>query len=109
MYDPTEQEDIIAVFSEMLRVVTADGGRKRAAGSKVHWTVDPGHKPALFRHLQRWEKHELVDADSGTHPLVHAAFRALALAYQEQAAADVEALVSQEIAAYRELAQDPER
>jgi hypothetical protein len=82
-YDPQEQSDILATFNQMLREVVADGGRKRAAGLKPSWKVDPGHEAAFWRHVDRWGRGELVDADSGVHPLVHAAFRALAIAYQE--------------------------
>lgn len=83
VYDPTEQEAIQAEFRQMLWAVIADGGRKRAAGRKPHWTVDPDHAAALQRHLNRWDRGELRDKDSGAHPLVHAAFRCLAIAYQE--------------------------
>jgi hypothetical protein len=83
-YDPAEQEVILETFCEMLRPVVEDGGRKRAAGDKVPWTADPGHADALMRHLVRYDRGEMVDGDSGAHPLVHAAFRCLALAYQDE-------------------------
>ncbi len=82
-YDPTEQDEVIRTFVVMLRTVTADGGRKRAAGLKVPWYEDPGHWSAFRRHLRRWKSGERADADSGAHPLVHVAWRALAIAYQE--------------------------
>ena len=83
MYDPSEQDEILDIFLGLLDVVTKDGGTKRANGTKVKWTVDPFHEEALFRHLARWKSHEYVDPDSGAHPLVHAAWRCLAIAYQE--------------------------
>lgn len=82
-YDPGEQDEIIDEFAQMLRAVTADGGRKRAAGVKPSWKVDPSHEAAIFSHLNRWKHGERVDPDSGAHPLVHLAFRALAIAAQE--------------------------
>jgi dATP/dGTP diphosphohydrolase len=82
-YDPQEQQDILQAFRQMLLPVVADGGRKRAANGKPSWKVDKGHVDALNRHLARWERGELVDEDSGAHPLVHAAFRCLAIAGQE--------------------------
>lgn len=82
-YDPSEQDEIIETFAEMLRAVTADGGRKRQAGEKPSWKVDPGHEKGLFSHLYKWKAGELVDPDSGAHPLVHMAWRALAIAWQE--------------------------
>lgn len=81
-YDPSEQDEIAAIFAELLRGPTQDGGRKREAGTKVPWTVDL-HEQALYRHLGRWESGELTDADSGCHPLVHVAWRALAIAWQD--------------------------
>lgn len=82
-YDPREQDEVLNIFVEMLRTVTADGGVKRARGEKPSWKVDEGHEPALFRHLQRWERGDLIDEDSGAHALVHVAWRALAIAWQE--------------------------
>lgn len=81
-YDPREQAEIIAEFVALLRAPIADGARKRAAGTKPSWRVDR-HADAMYRHLRRWEAGELVDADSGAHPLTHVAFRALAIAWQE--------------------------
>lgn len=68
----------------LLRTVMLDGAAKRADGRKRDpWTTDPGHGPSLYRHLFRWRRGELVDADSGAHPLVHVAARALMQAHQE--------------------------
>ena len=67
----------------MLAVPTGDGGKKRAAGEKPSWKVDQSHKAALFSHLYKWERGDKVDEDSGAHPLVHLAWRALAIAWQE--------------------------
>jgi hypothetical protein len=82
-YDSSEQEDIIEIFSEMLRAATGDGGKKRAAGLKPSWKVDPSHEAAIFSHLSKWKHGEKSDPDSGAHPLVHLAWRALAVAWQE--------------------------
>ena len=82
-YDATEQDILIRVFSEMLRQPTKDGGKKRAAGLKPPWWRDPNHEKAIFSHLSKWMKGELKDEDSGAHPLVHVAWRCLAIAYQE--------------------------
>lgn len=71
------------IFTGYLDAVSADGQAKRARGLKPPWWRDPGHAEALERHLARWRAGERRDADSGCHPLVHAAWRALALAYQE--------------------------
>lgn len=81
-YDPTEQDVVLAIFIELLRSATKDGGRKRAAGIKPPWWGD-NHERAMGSHLGKWLNGELVDPDSGAHPLVHLAWRALAIAYQE--------------------------
>jgi hypothetical protein len=78
-----EQSEIIGWFTMMLRAATSDGQRKRASGKKPLWKVDPAHEAALFSHLNKWKHGETVDADSGAHPLVHLAWRALAIAWQE--------------------------
>lgn len=78
-----EQEAVMAVFARMLRSVTVDGGRKRAAGVKPPWYTDTTHEAAMFSHLNRWKHGEKTDPDSGVHPLVHLAWRSLAIAYQE--------------------------
>jgi hypothetical protein len=80
---PTEQEVVLRVFREMLRAATSDGGRKRAMGAKPPWWRDPTHEPAIFSHLCAWKHGVQKDHDSGAHPLVHLAWRALAIAYQE--------------------------
>jgi hypothetical protein len=67
----------------MLRVATGDGGRKRAAGEKPSWKVDQEHEAAVWSHISKWKHGEKHDADSGAHPLVHLAWRALAIAWQE--------------------------
>lgn len=79
----TEAEAVIEEFTRMLRQVTGDGAKKRAAGTKPPWWRDESHLPAVFSHLNKWYHGERVDADSGQHPLVHAAWRLLAIAYQE--------------------------
>lgn len=82
-YDESEQGVLLRVFYDMLGVVTKDGGKKRAAGEKPPWWRDPSHEAAIFSHLNRWKHGERLDPDSGAHPLVHLAWRALAIAYQE--------------------------
>jgi hypothetical protein len=82
-YDASEQDDVIARFTEELRKPTGDGGRKRAAAEKPPWYRDPSHEGAVFSHITKWKRGELVDPDSGAHPLVHAAWRLLAIACQE--------------------------
>jgi hypothetical protein len=80
----SEQEEVTALFAEMLASASKDGGAKLSAGKKVHWTIDQTHEAALFSHLSKWKHGEQVDADSGAHPLVHLAWRALAIAWQEK-------------------------
>ena len=82
-YDPTEQDALIDAFVALLKQVTRDGGRKRAAGLKPPWWKDKDHEKAIFSHLNKWKHGERTDKDSGAHPLVHLAWRALAIAYQE--------------------------
>lgn len=77
-----EQEDVTKLFAEMLHQASKDGGAKRDRGEKIPWELDE-HEPALFSHLNKWKHGELVDEDSGAHPLVHMAWRALAIAWQE--------------------------
>lgn len=78
-----EAQEILDLFRDMLAVPTGDGASKRAKGIKPHWKVDPGHEAAIFSHLAKWKKGEMVDADSGAHPLVHMAWRCLAIAWVE--------------------------
>lgn len=82
-YDPSEQDIILRKFTAMLAEVTKDGGQKRARGEKPPWWRDPSHLKAIFSHLNKWYHGEKVDRDSGVHPFVHLAWRALAIAYQE--------------------------
>ena len=82
-YDPTEQDIVARVFAAMLRAATKDGGTKRAHREKPPWWQDQSHEAALFSHLDKWKHGILVDPDSGAHPLVHLAWRSLAIAYQE--------------------------
>ena len=78
-----EQRELLQAFVEMLNEVSKDGGRKRAAGQKPSWKNDKSHEGAIFSHLTKWKKGELHDDHSGQHPLVHMAWRALAIAWQE--------------------------
>lgn len=82
-WTPAEPEEVLDIFREMLRAATGDGAKKRQAGEKPSWKIDAGHETALFHHLWAWKNAEMVDPDSGAHPLVHLAWRALAIAYQE--------------------------
>jgi hypothetical protein len=79
----SEREDVLNRFMEELKKATGDGSEKRQAGLKPSWAVDPSHKAALFSHLYKWSKGEKYDGHSGAHPLVHLAWRALAIACQE--------------------------
>jgi len=82
-YDATEQDVLLRVFSNLLFLVTKDGGKKREAGTKPPWWKDQSHMAAVWSHFAKHERGELVDEDSGAHPFVHAAWRLLAIAYQE--------------------------
>jgi len=82
-YDAVEQEVLTQVFIDLLNSATRDGGNKRTRGEKPPWWCDESHEAAMFSHLNKWKHGELEDADSGAHPLVHLAWRALAIAYQE--------------------------
>lgn len=79
----SEQQEILETFSRMLAAVTKDGAVKREQKQKPLWKVDTTHEPAIFSHVMKWKKGELKDKDSGAHPLVHAAWRCLAIAWQE--------------------------
>jgi len=79
----TEADVLLRTFHTMLQAVTGDGQKKRQAGTKAPWWRDRTHEQAIFSHLNRWKHGELVDKDSGAHPLVHLAWRALSIAYQE--------------------------
>ena len=82
-YDAQEQTDVLVVFMALLAKVTRDGGQKRARGEKPPWWRDDSHEAAIFSHLAKWKKDMNTDPDSGAHPLVHAGWRCLAIAYQE--------------------------
>lgn len=82
-YDPSEQDKLLMAFHAMLKAVTRDGGRKRARSEKPPWWQDGSHEAAIFSHINKWKHGEKVDPDSGVHPLVHLAWRALAIAWQE--------------------------
>lgn len=75
-----EQEDLLARFMVELRKPTGDGAVKRERAEKPPWYEDQSHEGAVFSHLTKWKRGELVDPDSGSHPLVHAAWRLLAIA-----------------------------
>jgi len=79
-----EQAEVLREFGRMLAATSRDGGRKRAAGLKPSWKVDPSHEAAIFSHLNKWKHGERRDPESGQHPLVHMAWRALAIAWQEE-------------------------
>ena len=78
-----ERADVLARFAEELAKATGDGSKKRQAGTKPPWYEDDSHEAAVFSHLTKWKRGELIDPDSGAHPLVHLAWRALAIALQE--------------------------
>lgn len=78
-----ERNDILNRFTGMLAKVTGDGSVKRQRGEKPPWYEDHSHQGAIFSHLTNYFRGELVDPDSGAHPLVHAAWRCLAIAAQD--------------------------
>lgn len=78
-----EREDVLTRFAHELRKATGDGSKKRQSGEKPPWYLDGSHEAALFSHLNKWKHGEKVDSDSGAHPLVHLAWRALAIACTE--------------------------
>lgn len=78
-----EQSDLLDRFLAELRKPTGDGAKKRARNEKPPWFVDDSHEAAIFSHLTRWKRGEIVDEDSGAHPLVHVAWRCLAIACRE--------------------------
>jgi hypothetical protein len=82
-YDQDEGRVLMTVFMRMLEQVTRDGAKKRAGGLKPPWWLDYTHEAAIFSHLNKWKHGEVADRDSGAHPLVHLAWRALAIAYQD--------------------------
>jgi hypothetical protein len=78
-----ERQDVLARFTEELRKATGDGSKKRQSGEKPPWYEDKSHEGAMFSHITKWKRGEKVDKDSGAHPLVHLAWRALAIACSE--------------------------
>lgn len=78
-----ERQDVLDRFMEELAKVTGDGSKKRQSGGKPPWYIDKSHEAAIFSHLTKWKRGEKVDPDSGSHPLVHAAWRCLAIACSE--------------------------
>lgn len=78
-----EQDDLLDRFLSELRKPTGDGANKRSKGEKAPWFVDNSHESAIFSHLTKWKRGEYIDPDSGAHPLVHAAWRCLAIACKE--------------------------
>ena len=79
----TEQGDVLYRFMEELRKPTGDGHKKRSRNEKPPWYEDDSHEAAVFSHICKWKRGELVDPDSGAHPLVHSAWRLLAIACRE--------------------------
>lgn len=79
----TEQNEILGIFMDMLAGPTGDGGVKRFAGTKPHWKVDD-HFNRGMAHIERYVNDgERWDKDSGVNPLIHAAWRLLATAWQD--------------------------
>lgn len=78
-----ERQDVLERFMSELSKATGDGSKKRQAGTKPAWYEDDSHEAAIFSHLNKWKHGEKVDDHSGAHPLVHLAWRALAIACQE--------------------------
>lgn len=78
-----ERADVLGRFMAELMKATGDGSKKRQAGEKPPWYEDDSHEGAVFSHITKWKRGERVDPDSGAHPLVHAAWRCLAIACQE--------------------------
>lgn len=78
-----ERQDVLDRFAAELSKATGDGSKKRQAGTKPPWYKDSSHEGAIFSHLTKWKRGEQWDPDSGAHPLVHAAWRCLAIALIE--------------------------
>lgn len=78
-----EREWVLKSFLWQLQKATGDGSKKRQAGLKPPWYEDPSHEGAIFSHLTKWKRGEKKDPDSGAHPLGHAGWRCLAIAWQE--------------------------
>jgi len=80
-----EQRELLFEFLNLLQSATKDGGKKRAAGLKPSWKIDAGHEAAFYRHLDQIEAGEYCSPDSGVPHKISAAWRLLAMAYQEKA------------------------
>jgi hypothetical protein len=78
-----ERRDLLLRFQHELVKVTADGSKKRQTGAKPPWYRDDQHLSAVFSHITKWMRGHHIDPDSGAHPLVHAAWRLLAIACSE--------------------------
>lgn len=78
-----ERQDVLDRFTKALSLATGDGSKKRQSGKKPAWYKDDSHEAAIFSHLTKWKRGEMVDPDSGAHPLTHAAWRCLAIALKE--------------------------
>jgi hypothetical protein len=78
-----ERADVLRRFAGELSKATGDGSKKRQTGEKPPWYADDSHEAAIHSHLAKWKRGELVDPDSGAHPLVHVAWRCLAIACRE--------------------------
>lgn len=78
-----EVNEILGWCQNLLEGVFADGARKRAAGIKPLWKIDPGHYAASERHRVKHDDGERYDTDSGCHHKTHEAARCLMIAYQE--------------------------
>lgn len=78
-----ERRDILGRFAQELAKATGDGSRKRRSGEKPPWYEDGSHEAAIFSHIMKWKRGELVDPDSGAHPMAHAGWRCLAIACKE--------------------------
>jgi hypothetical protein len=82
-HEAVEQLDLLERFTKELGKAVRDGAAKRAMGTKPPWYDDDSHEAAVFSHWMKYKKGELADADSGAHPLVHAAARCLMIACRE--------------------------
>lgn len=83
MHSQNEVDDLLVRFLDELRKPSGDGAVKRKTMDKPPWYEDDSHLGAVFSHLTKWFRGERVDPDSGAHPLVHAAWRLLAIACRE--------------------------
>lgn len=78
-----ERQDVLKRFNVELAKVTQDGSNKRQKGLKKAWWQDTTHFDRAMSHIDKYVNDELIDKDSGQHPLVHAAWRLLAIACSE--------------------------